>query len=182
MQFSFRPFRIALAGLTATLSACGGSPATQLSGAPRGAASVEAAPADMGPREQTADQQVNHVLSRLTFGARPGDAESVRTMGVDKWIAVQLHPERIDDSKSDAYFAPLESYHTDADELQRKYPAPNQLLQRLVVTGFRHALPRLFLDHAHAVSFKRIRLLEQLAVLVLNDHGKSWDVVGFLAG
>jgi predicted trehalose synthase len=31
-------------------------------------------------REQTADQQVHHVLGRLAFGPRPGDVERVRTL------------------------------------------------------------------------------------------------------
>src|SRR6478672_6865911 len=41
-------------------------------------------------REQTADQQVQHVLNRLAFGPRPGDVEAVRALGVDRWIAQQL--------------------------------------------------------------------------------------------
>jgi uncharacterized protein (DUF1800 family) len=49
------------------------------------------------PRELLPDQQVQQVLNRLAFGPRPGDAEKVRAMGVDKWIALQLAPERIDD-------------------------------------------------------------------------------------
>jgi uncharacterized protein (DUF1800 family) len=48
------------------------------------------------------DEQVQQVLSRLTFGARPGDAEKVRAMGIDKWIDMQLHPERISDPATDA--------------------------------------------------------------------------------
>ncbi len=44
------------------------------------------------------DEKVAHVLSRLTFGARPGDAARVRAMGVDRWIDEQLHPERIADT------------------------------------------------------------------------------------
>jgi hypothetical protein len=43
-------------------------------------------------------ERVTHVLSRLTFGARPGDAERVAAMGVDRWIDQQLHPESIGDS------------------------------------------------------------------------------------
>ena len=48
-------------------------------------------------RELTADQQVAHVLNRLTFGPRPGEAAEVRRIGVDRWIAAQLAPERIRD-------------------------------------------------------------------------------------
>ena len=42
----------------------------------------------------TPEKQIAHVLSRLTFGARPGDAAEVRRLGVEKWIDQQLHPER----------------------------------------------------------------------------------------
>src|SRR3981189_472411 len=40
-------------------------------------------------------KQIVHVLNRLTFGPRPGDLEQVRQAGVEKWIDLQLHPERI---------------------------------------------------------------------------------------
>jgi len=39
-----------------------------------------------------------HALDRLTFGPRPGDVQAVAAMGVDNWIELQLHPEKIDDS------------------------------------------------------------------------------------
>jgi uncharacterized protein (DUF1800 family) len=61
-------------------------------------------------------------------------------MGVDRWIDQQLHPERINDARSDQYFAALESYNTSPEELQRKYPVPNQLLQRLGAKGDRSKL------------------------------------------
>jgi uncharacterized protein (DUF1800 family) len=54
------------------------------------------------PREQTADQQVRHVLDRLAFGARPGDVARVREMGVDQWIALQLAPDRIPDAATES--------------------------------------------------------------------------------
>ena len=44
------------------------------------------------------DQRIAHVLSRLTFGARPGDFERVKAMGVDAFIAQQLDPDSIDDA------------------------------------------------------------------------------------
>jgi uncharacterized protein (DUF1800 family) len=57
------------------------------------------------PREQTADQQVQQVLNRLAFGARPGDVTRVREMGVDRWIAFQLAPDRLDDRPMDGVLA-----------------------------------------------------------------------------
>src|SRR5438105_1088027 len=46
----------------------------------------------------TDDQRIAHVLSRLTFGARPGDFERVKSLGVDTFIAQQLDPDSIDDT------------------------------------------------------------------------------------
>src|SRR5262245_34431622 len=46
----------------------------------------------------TADQRVAHVLSRLTFGARPGDFDKVKAMGVEAFINQQLDPDSIDNS------------------------------------------------------------------------------------
>ncbi len=46
----------------------------------------------------TADQRIAHVLSRLTYGARPGDFERVKAMGVEAFINQQLDPDSIDNS------------------------------------------------------------------------------------
>ena len=61
-------------------------------------------------RELTADQQVMHVLNRLAFGARPGDVQKVRELGVDRWIARQLEPARIPDTAAERFVA--QSYRT----------------------------------------------------------------------
>src|SRR5215475_2949013 len=48
-----------------------------------------------------------HALNRLTFGPKPGDVEKVTAMGVDQWIELQLHPEKIDDGALDSRLSPL---------------------------------------------------------------------------
>ena len=50
------------------------------------------------PARMTEDQRVAHVLSRLTFGARPGDFERVKAMGVEAFINQQLDPDALDNS------------------------------------------------------------------------------------
>jgi len=118
--------RVALTTAVVAAAACGPKPPpARVSPSP----AVAAMPSE--PREQTADQQVVHALSRLTFGPRPGDVEQVRKMGVDAWMARQLQPENIDDARTDAFFANFESLHASAAELQRKYPPPGQLRNRL---------------------------------------------------
>ncbi len=63
------------------------------------------AAADVAAREQLPDQQVLQALNRLAYGPRPGDVERVRAMGVDRWIALQLTPDRIDDRVADSALA-----------------------------------------------------------------------------
>lgn len=82
-------------------------------------------------REQTADEQVAHVLSRLTFGARPGDVARVRAMGVDAFIARQLRPERIADTRLTAWLSQFETLDLSYPEMQKAYPRPADALQRL---------------------------------------------------
>jgi uncharacterized protein (DUF1800 family) len=68
------------------------------------------------------DRQILHVLNRLTFGPRPGDLEEVRRLGVEKWIELQLHPERIpEDPVLDARLKPLETLHMDVAEILKQY-------------------------------------------------------------
>jgi uncharacterized protein (DUF1800 family) len=174
---------IAIVAAMASLTACGGTSAVRVESAPQTTAMPpdEGLAAAAGVREQTADEQVNHVLNRLTFGARRGDAEAVRAMGVDRWIDLQLRPERIDDSKSDAFFATLESYNTGSEELQRKYPPPNQLLQRLQAKGGKmsaadsaelrqaSAGPRMVLTEAQSGRINRALLSERQLQEVMTD-------------
>ena len=83
------------------------------------------------PREQTADQQVRHALDRLGFGPRPGDVARVRAMGVDRWIALQLAPDRIPDATTDALIASaFPTYHADTRELVSLAQAGQQAIRQ----------------------------------------------------
>ena len=50
----------------------------------------------------TEDQKILHVLNRLGFGARPGDVEKVKAIGIQKYIDQQLNATAIDDSAAEA--------------------------------------------------------------------------------
>jgi uncharacterized protein (DUF1800 family) len=82
------------------------------------------------PRELLPDEQVQQVLNRLTFGPRPGDAEKVRTIGVDRWIAMQLTPERIDDGAADAVIARYETLHESTADLVETFRQVQQARRR----------------------------------------------------
>ncbi|HEX6629073.1 MAG TPA: DUF1800 domain-containing protein [Gemmatimonadaceae bacterium] len=73
-------------------------------------------------RELPADQQVIQALNRLTFGPRPGDVAKVRAMGLDNWIDLQLHPDKINDNVMNSFIdAKYAALGQDQNELLKQY-------------------------------------------------------------
>jgi uncharacterized protein (DUF1800 family) len=96
-------------------------------------ASVTTAAAPTGRtagRELTPDEQVRQALNRLTFGARPGDASAVASMGVDRWIELQLAPSRVRDDAAEVVLASMETQRKQVFELIADHPDPQELQQR----------------------------------------------------
>ena len=69
----------------------------------------------------SAEQKAAHALNRLGFGARPGEAQRVAKMGVEKWIEAQLHPENIDDGEIAARLKPLVTLNYSPYQLMLAY-------------------------------------------------------------
>jgi uncharacterized protein (DUF1800 family) len=94
---------------------------------------VAAVPATATDKNQRLgeDQKIVHVLNRLGFGVRPGDVERVRQMGVQKYIELQLQPERIPDTVAESKVRDFSSLSMTTAELYEKYPQPGQLLRAL---------------------------------------------------
>src|SRR5262245_39467627 len=70
------------------------------------------------------EKQVIHVLNRLTFGPRPGEVEQVRKMTIEKWIDLQLHPDRISENPVlESKLEPLSTLQLANWQLLEKYPA-----------------------------------------------------------
>jgi uncharacterized protein (DUF1800 family) len=126
---SLVPLLLASSVCSLAAAELGAQPATGRRTAPRPPATA-AVRGDEG-RELTADQQVRHVLGRLAFGARPGDEARVRAMGVDAWIAAQLHPERIDDAPLEATLARFPTLTRSGADLLREFPPPAQVRSQL---------------------------------------------------
>ena len=73
-------------------------------------------------RELPADQQIIQAINRLTFGPRPGDVAKVRAMGLDNWIDLQLHPEKINDNAlNDFISANYLALRQDQNDLLKQY-------------------------------------------------------------
>src|SRR5205085_10454824 len=79
----------------------------------------------------TEEQKIIHVLNRLGFGARPGDVEKVKAIGLQKYIEQQLDPASIDDSVAENKVKGLEVFDMTTAEVFAKYPNPGALLKQL---------------------------------------------------
>lgn len=83
------------------------------------------------PKGLTDDQKAAHVLNRLGFGARPGDVERVKAMGLQKFIEQQLNGVSIDDAVAESKVKSLEVFGMTTSEVFAKYPNPGALLRQL---------------------------------------------------
>ena len=137
----------ALAGCGATAAGAAG-PAEPITGAP---------PA--GGAQPTDDRRILHALSRLTYGARPGDVERVRAIGLSAWIDRQLGPRTIDDSVTDRALAELTTLRMPISELLREYPRPDPKLREKIASG---AMTRQEMQERYPMEKRPIRIAAEL--------------------
>jgi len=105
-----------------------------------------------------ADEQKRalHALDRLSFGPRPDDVQSVAAMGVDKWIELQLHPEKIDNAAMQARLAGYRTLEMSSREMLLEFP-PNPAV-KAVMDG---KLPMPHDPYRHAIYAAAIDRIEQ---------------------
>lgn len=84
-----------------------------------------------GKKSLTEDQKILHVLNRLGFGARPGDVEKVKAIGIKKYIDLQLDGVSIADPVAESKVQRLEIFNMTTAEVFAKYPNPGALLRQL---------------------------------------------------
>jgi len=70
------------------------------------------------------DRTIAHVLNRVAFGARPGDIERVRAMGLDRYLDQQLHPDHVADPGMDGRLASLTTVRMSSKEIAEKIEQP----------------------------------------------------------
>ena len=76
------------------------------------------------------DKTILHVLNRIGFGARPGDIDRVRHMGLAAYIDQQLHPEHIPDSAVTQRLAGFETLDKSSRDIAQQYFVPAEEAQR----------------------------------------------------
>ena len=84
----------------------------------------------------TADEQAEHLLSRLTFGARPGDAAEIQRVGVKKWIDRQMHPDLIGESpRLIGKLSALKTINESPAALAQEFPLRGEAQARVATIG-----------------------------------------------
>ena len=68
-----------------------------------------------------------HALNRVTFGPRPQDVQRVLQMGVEQWIELQPHPEKIDDKALEARLTPLRTLRMSTRDIVQNFPPPQTI-------------------------------------------------------
>ena len=98
------------------------------------------------PRDIAKDKRAAHALSRLTWGAQPGEPARVEQIGLKKWLDEQLHPERIvENPELEKRLAELETLGKQTPELmdafrnRRKGAAPDRVAIRPIMRELQEA-------------------------------------------
>jgi uncharacterized protein (DUF1800 family) len=76
------------------------------------------------------DKTILHVLNRIGFGARPGDIDRVRQIGLAAYIDQQLHPERIPDAQLATRLTEFETLNKNSREIAQEYYLPAQIARQ----------------------------------------------------
>ncbi|HTT22019.1 MAG TPA: DUF1800 domain-containing protein [Candidatus Sulfotelmatobacter sp.] len=78
---------------------------------------------DKGAGSSTVEQKrAAHALNRLSFGPRSGDVQAVMAMGVDHWIELQLHPEKVTDKDIESRLEPFRTLRMSTKEILEDFP------------------------------------------------------------
>lgn len=99
--------------------------------APAGAAL--ATPQAWGDSQPGAHADIAHLLSRITYGPRPGEVERAAALGWDAVLEQQLRPEQIDDTALERRLAAFKTLTMSSAELFEQYPQKGQPGPRAII-------------------------------------------------
>ena len=67
---------------------------------------------------------IAHVLNRIAFGPRQGDIDRVGTIGLERYIDEQLHPDRVADRSMEMRLESLDTTKLSSREIALQYALP----------------------------------------------------------
>lgn len=143
-QYQLRPSTALWAALIVPLGhPCFAAPQTRASNSPTITPALSSKPqlpsrstsdtaAALSAKPLSQEQKILHALNRLGFGARPGDVEQVRRIGLETWISQQLQPLRVNDSLVEAKLSRLRTLEYSPQQLALAYAADSLFRQEMV--------------------------------------------------
>ena len=90
----------------------------------------------------TDDAAIRHVIDRISFGARPGDVERVKTIGLDRYLDEQLHPDRLTDEGLDARLAELSTLRLSSRDIAERFEIPQVKARQAAAANANGADPK----------------------------------------
>jgi len=117
--------------------------ACQRAGSP--AAAALAQPAVWDDQQPGAHPEIVHLLSRITYGPRPGEVERAAAIGWDAFLEQQLNPEQIDDAALDERLTQFETLTISNADLLQSYPrkgkpGPQMIIRELEAAALLRAI------------------------------------------
>jgi len=109
-------------------------------------------------RQLEGDARILHALNRFTFGPRPGDVDTVRAEGLDKWFERQLHPASMEEGDLRARLSQFPAMQWSPQELIYRMPSNaiiRQTLDGKMPVPERGALHAVYENQMYRVSEKR---------------------------
>src|SRR5437762_309195 len=67
---------------------------------------------------------INHILERTSFGVRAGDVEHVQSVGIERYIDEQLHPDRLSDPGLQSRLQDLGTLRMSSREIAETFERP----------------------------------------------------------
>ena len=127
------------------------------------------------------DAAAVHLLSRATFGIRPGDVGRLRSVGAAAWLDEQLSLARLDEPEVDAALAQLRTLTMPIPTLLRDFPRPDPTIREKVRNG---EVSRRELMETYPPEKRPARIVGELATArmiraVLSEHQLEEMMVDF---
>lgn len=85
----------------------------------------------------TERQAAAHLLSRFTYGAKPGDVDKVIKMGIEKWFLSQLEG-KLTDTEFDKMLTQYPDVNLSNTEVENKYPRQAKIVRMAIKNGAIH--------------------------------------------
>jgi uncharacterized protein (DUF1800 family) len=124
-----------------------------------------------GDARSGAHPEIAHLLSRITYGARPGEIERVAQIGWDAFLDRQLEPSAIDDTGLEARLAPFKTLTMRSADLIAAYPPKLAPGPRAVIAELEAAsLLRAIYSERQLFEIMVDFWSNHLNVFIANDH------------